>query len=301
MNDELNLGPINGHAVGLILKEVVRRAMVAIRHERLVFKAHIKESYGGSMDNVFTSADRKAQKIYLRTVSECFPNCGIIAEEDELQLSPKNGCDAFVTVDPLDGTKAFVRRQSHGVGTMIALVSGNEVVSAYVGDINTLETYGYRPGSNNVWRITSLDTYENLEYSGGDKLEEKYILLRDQERAYSEPSRAVLPFFRNYEVSGGSIGIWAARLWKREVSALLLNPSWETPWDSNPVVGISLKLGYVFLRSNATGWEVFHPLPLTQNFRRDHDLLVLHKNDLDQLDVLSGRSFQRSSLKNRSA
>ncbi|MBK5197074.1 MAG: hypothetical protein JJE37_02195 [Methyloceanibacter sp.] len=101
MSDKLNLGSVNGHAVGLILKEAVRRAMVAIRNECLVFEAHLKESHGGTMDDVFTSADRKAQDVYLRAITECFPNCGIVAEEDKLQLSPKNGCEAFISVDPI--------------------------------------------------------------------------------------------------------------------------------------------------------------------------------------------------------
>ena len=191
--NELQLGPINGHAVGLILKEAVRRAMVAIRNERLIFETHLKENHTGSMDDVFTSADRKAQSIYLRAITECFPNCGVLVEEDELQLSPRNDCQALVSVDPLDGTKAFVRRQSHGVGTMVALICGNEIVSAYIGDINTLEIYGYRPGSNTVWRITGLDTYEKLEQGGGEPLKKKYILLRDRECAYSDSPAPFCP------------------------------------------------------------------------------------------------------------
>lgn len=68
---ELNLGPINGHIVGRVMKEAVRRATVAIRSERLVFEAPVKEGYGGNMDDVFTTADGKAQHVYLRTIREC--------------------------------------------------------------------------------------------------------------------------------------------------------------------------------------------------------------------------------------
>ena len=73
-----------------------------------------------------------------------------------------SGAGTFFTVDPLDGTKAFVRRQSHGVGTMVALVEQGRVVSAYVGDINTQEIYGYRPGSRAVHRITEYETSEMM-------------------------------------------------------------------------------------------------------------------------------------------
>jgi hypothetical protein len=283
---DLGLGPINGHAVGRILKEAVRRAMVAIRNERLAFEVHTKESYSGTMDDVFTSADNKAQEIYLRTVSECFPNCGLIAEESGLRIEPRNGCETYVTVDPLDGTKAFVRRQSHGVGTMVAMVHQGEIVCAYIGDINTQEIYGYRPGSNSVWRITGLDTFEKLDYQGGERLSAGYALLRDPpDLAYSEPSQRVLVYFKQYESSGGSIGIWAARLWKREVAGLLLPPGFETPWDSNPVIGISKKLGYLFLKPEGDAWSVYDPAPVRQIFKREHDTLIVHKYDAFELGV----------------
>jgi fructose-1,6-bisphosphatase/inositol monophosphatase family enzyme len=286
MGYDINLGVLNGHATGRILKEAVRRAMVAIRTERIAFEAHIKLSYGGTMDDVFTSADTKAQQIYLRTLQECFADCGVIAEEDELTMPGKN--QYIFTVDPLDGTKAFVRRQSHGVGTMIALVNTtyNEVDAAYIGDINTGEVYGYRPGSDKVWRINQLDTFERLDYQGGAVLSEQYALLRDPEGKYSDLTLSTLAKFKNHEVGGGSIGIWAARLWKREVAALFYLPGWETPWDSNPVIGISKKLGYVFLgrmENSQEGWVVFNPPPVLHKFRRNYEMLIVHKADLAQI------------------
>ena len=284
---QLDLGPINGHIVGRVMKEAVRRATVAIRSERLVFEAHVKEAYGGTMDDVFTSADQKAQEIYLRTIRECFPHCGVVAEEDALMIAPTDGCAAVFSVDPLDGTKAFVRRQSHGVGTMVALVIGGEVVSAYVGDINTEEVYGYRPGSSSVHRITRLDTFEKLAYAGGDELAGSSALLRDPPEVYGPLARRSLAAFKNYESSGGSIGIWLARLWKREVAAAIMTRGWETPWDSNPIIGISKKLGYVFLKPDRDGagesWAEYDPAPLLAMQRRAHDTLIVHRHDRAQL------------------
>ncbi len=180
MNDELGLGFVTGHAVGRIMKEAVRRACVAIRNERDTFEAHSKQHYSGTMDDVVTSADLKAQEIYARIFRECFPDCGVIAEERGLIIEPKNGCTAYFTVDPLDGAKAYVRRQSHGISTMAALVDCGRVIAAYIGDVNAEEVYGFRPGSESVHRITRLDTFARLNDVGAPKkgLSEAAALLR---------------------------------------------------------------------------------------------------------------------------
>jgi fructose-1,6-bisphosphatase/inositol monophosphatase family enzyme len=277
-------GQITGPAVGIILKELVRRAIVTIRNERTVFDVAEKAGYDGEMTDVFTSADRKAQEVYLRSLRECFPQYGIVAEEDALTIAPQ-GAAGYFTVDPLDGTKAFIRRQSHGVGTMIALIENRRVIAAYVGDINTQEIYGFRPGSERVHRITEFEASEELRHHGRP-LGEQYILLRDPEHAYSEASRRLLNQFKSWEIGGGSIGIWLARLWKREVGAALLPPSMETPWDRAPIVGIATELGYLFCEADADGrWQPVEPVLSTTLYRREADLLVIHRDDFSKLAV----------------
>jgi fructose-1,6-bisphosphatase/inositol monophosphatase family enzyme len=279
---EKSFGQLNGHTIGIVLKELVRRAIVTIRNERTVFDVTQKAGYDGAMTDVFTSADRKAQEVYLRSLRECFPHYGIVAEEDELTIAPQDGAGYF-TVDPLDGTKAFIRRQSHGVGTMIALVEQGKVVSAYIGDINTQEIYGFRPDSRRVHRITEFETAEELSHHDRP-LAEQYILMRDPERAYSEASRRLLSQFKSWVIDGGSIGIWIARLWKREVGAALLPPSMETPWDRTPIVGIATALGYVFCEADANcRWQPAEPAVTTITYKRDCDLLVIHRDDLLKL------------------
>lgn len=286
MSDVVNLGVINGHAVGRILKEAVRRASTVIRSERLTFEAHAKASYGGTMDDVFTSADRSAQEIYLRTFRECFPGCGVIAEEESLRIDPQPPITAYFTVDPIDGTKAFVRRQSHGISTMVALVDGGqegepEVISAYIGDISSDEVYGYRPGSDKVHRITHLDTFETMGGTPIRPIGEIHGLLRDPPDEYGEASRALVKRFASYEVMGSSIGCWAARLWKGEVQALLLPVGYETPWDSTPVIGISKKLGFAFLKPDGGGWMKFDIAPPRDVYERKHDMLIVHEAYLE--------------------
>lgn len=277
-------GSLTGHAIGRLMKETVRRAMMTIRRERLIFEATAKQGYSGNMDDVFTSADKKAQDIYIRAFDECFPDFGIIAEEDGYRKESRNG--AYFTVDPLDGTKAYVRRQSHGVSTMVALVHEGAVIAAYVGDVNTLEIYGYRPGSAKVHRITDLDFSEHLNAKAPENrgLANSYALLREPARDYGSATRHILPKFKNHEVMGSSIGTWAARLWKGEVQALILPKGKETPWDSSPVIGISKKMGFEFHRPVAPGsewWKTFNPEVPTEVIDRSYDLLIM-RSDLLQ-------------------
>src|SRR3989339_198873 len=74
----------NSHSIGIIMKEIVRRVANAIREERFIFEKETKTGYDGNFNDLVTSADRKAQKIYIKLLQENFPNFGIIAEEKEL-------------------------------------------------------------------------------------------------------------------------------------------------------------------------------------------------------------------------
>lgn len=285
MRAKIEFGEMNGPAIGIILKELVRRAIVVIRNERTIFEAKIKEGYTGKMDDVFTSADTKAQEVYLRSIRECFPGYGIIGEENSLKITTSDTCDGlYFTIDPLDGTKAYIRRQSHGVGTMIALARDGIVLSAYVGDINTEEIYGYRPGSDRVHRITRLDTHELLGQENRKPIIECNALLRNPADRYSTLTQKTLRKFENHTVTGSSIGIWLAQLWKGEVGAAFIDPGTETPWDATPIIGISKKLGYAYLRPNPkkNGWVEYHPIIPLEVYHRDHETLVVHRSYLHE-------------------
>lgn len=270
---------LNGHAVGIIMKELVRRALGVIQAERISFESHAKQGYNdleGEMNDVLTSADLKAQDIYVRSLRECFPSFGIISEEGVSEPG-----DTYFTIDPVDGTRAFVRGQSHGIGTMIALIHKGECVAAYIGDVNTGEIFGFRPGSMGCHRITNFEAARRLptKMTAPDPFQ-GYVLLRDPLDDYSAPSNKLVNQFKNYLVDGGSIGIWLARLWKREVTVALIPGGTETPWDQSPIVGISQRLGYLFLSPTEGGDWVDARITLSRDIqRRDNDLLIIHKDD----------------------
>ncbi len=246
-------GQLTGSAIGLILKELVRRAIVVIRQNRLSFNSTAKLGYDGISADVFTNADLAAQEVYIKMLREVFPKFGIVAEESNLVVPctlKKN--KVYFTIDPLDGTKAFTRGQSHGIGTMISLVYDDEVIASAVGDVNTQEIFYYRPDSDKVHRLfTNPEMHEQLVIDGSKTLKDQRWLIRDPACEYSSFVQSLFdPKGENqfkYSTSDGSIGIMMARLWKSEVGAVILKPGIQTPWDFQPIYGISKKLGFLCL------------------------------------------------------
>lgn len=276
--------------------------MCYIQKNRFLFEVTQKKGYSGNIDDVVTDIDKKAQEKYIQWLQECFPDVGIIAEEGELVVAGTYGMGIYFTIDPIDGTKAFVGRQSGGVGSMVALVEDNEVISAYVGNINTNEVYGYRPGSPNVWRITDSEVPEQLDANPTQKpFSELKILLRSRERNYSFLAQNTINGFQKVFIDGGSIGVWMSGLWTGQYGAVLLEPEEETPWDSTPIIGITKRLGYVFLRPldssegphNAGNtlqdskrvWEEYEPELPQRRFRRTHETFIIHRNNLANFKV----------------
>ncbi len=250
-------GPINGHLIGLAMKEAVRRAIREIRNQQFIAEATSKTTvYNPDKEDFVTSADKAAQGIYVKLLREAFPGYGIVAEENDLSVSCTiPGEDLWFTVDPLDGTKAFIRRQSHGIGTMISLVRDHEVIAAYVGDVMTQEIYGYRPDSDKVHRIADSGRTMLLAAEPRLPLAKLPLLLSDGPEEYSSraqffmhPKKPDSGLTKGILVDGGSIGIRMARLWKNEVGMMILRPGSQTPWDLCPILGISHKLGFRFIR-----------------------------------------------------
>ncbi len=284
-------GNMNAHAIGFIMKEMVRRAIEAIRAQRFAFEVTAKEGHDGQMDDIFTSADRAAQEIYVKMITEAFPGYGIVAEEDHLRVEPHPDIGMYFTVDPLDGTKAFKRRQSHGIGTMIALVQEFNILAAYVGDVMTREIYGFRPESSKVHRISEYGFGETLAVDKTLRLKDQVILMRERPERHSKLVRDMTSpsderrLFKDYEIASGSVGVSTARLWKGEVGAVLLKPKFDTPWDSAPVIGICKSLGFDRYVPNVAGdaWCPGDMMVSDRTIRRNEEQLFIHRSRVPEL------------------
>lgn len=284
--------------VGTIMRNMVRTAIRIIRTESQAPTFENKMSYAGILDDFVGKADKLGQIIYEDGIEQYFPDFGAIGEENGLRkLCKIKDHDIYFTVDPLDGTKAFKRMQSHGVGTMIALVVDGAVVAAFIGDINTGEIFGFdatvdEPGTVHRHRF---DFVQNVAPNTALALSDQYVYTR--RHPANEPGwiqRLIMPkkqggFFKDLEAGGGSIGTAIARLWKGELGAAILEPGFETPWDETPVVGICHWLGFEFYRIEREPTDGKLPIelvakPLIKEVgKTHHGELIIHKDHAPEL------------------
>lgn len=283
---------MNAHTVGLVMKEMMRRATEEIWKRRIAFVGHSKVStYKNDPNDLVTDADHASQAVILKKVVECFPGYGIVAEENdfERECTFSDGDKLFFTIDPLDGTKAFGRRQSHGFGPMMSLCTEKEVIAAFVGDAMSKEVFYYRPESEKVhrWNIGDCQ-YERLVIDPERKLGTQYVLLRDNPLGLSRMFAHIAQsethggLFKDIEVAGGGIGTGMARLWKGEVGAYVLLPGKQMPWDLWPVWGLSKKLGFIWMvcidSDRNPMWGVRDIKPTTEPVWFESETIIIHQS-----------------------
>lgn len=278
---------------------VVTQAIRIIQDESHELIVKDKEHVNGVDEDYVTNGDFRAQEMYVEEIRRHFPAYGLIAEEENLIIPcTDTDHDIYFTLDPLDGTKAYRRKQSNGVGTMISLVVDGEVRAAYVGDVNTGEIFGYcdwgvETDEGDVVYRTRFGRQSILQHNPAP-LKTQYALFRDAPETfpiYLQDIRILGDkggLFKKYEVSGGSIGTFASRLWIGEVGGVLFNPGIKTPWDEAPVLGITLRLGYRFFKivdGDATQYEQYTPQVHKKNYLKECYELVIHESHIPELRV----------------
>lgn len=275
--------------------EAMAEAMQVIRAERFAHTIESKLAYDGLGADVCTSADHRAQQIYVQMIAQYFPGFGIVAEEEGLKHEcTLPGVNAYFTIDPLDGTKAYVRGESSGVGTMLALVVDGQVVAAYVGDVYTKEVYYCRIGEKTAVRLYDFQYEEALGKREKLPLHEGTLLTRDLPGGgrpeYLSPAllldQDLVRRFKNRLALNGGIGTWMMRLWQRSAVAAIIEPSIATPWDYAPIFGISKRLEYIFLRLGRDGqtWWIYDPeVPMAVLPEKDPAIMIIHRSRLNEI------------------
>lgn len=243
---------VNFAVVAILLRDMAEQWTFAIRNQLDSFSYESKETVGKVWDQV-TSADYAAQHAIVDMITKCFPQAWIIAEENNLSKPCTHATEKlYFTLDPLDWTRAYVRMQSDGIGSMIWIVLNNEIIGAAIADVMTKEVYMLNPETGWVERHHPR-RYIDMEYTPKKHFR---IAMLDDPRLYDERiARISIPqvwYFDSLSVTNGSIGTNVARVWKNEASAFLFRSWTPTLWDWVPVVWISQKLWFVFLSYDNT-------------------------------------------------
>ncbi|MDB5481142.1 MAG: cysQ [Caulobacteraceae bacterium] len=92
-----------------------------------------------------TVADRRAETLILARLEERFPGVPVVSEEDSSEFgTPEKIAERFFLVDPLDGTKAFVRGDPNFTVNIGLIERGRPVAGAVVA-----------PPTGEVWHTAS--------------------------------------------------------------------------------------------------------------------------------------------------
>lgn len=255
------------------MEYMVRKAIAIIQanahNVTRVWKLGYDQVIGDTPDDFATQGDFQAQDMY-RSEILGDPLCagfGILGEEGLNIPCTHIDLDIYFTIDPLDGTKAYWRKQSHGVGTMIALVVNDIVLAVCIGDANTGEIYTFAHNPEDIGQFIvpptriRFDVRDVLVPQVDITLQDKYLHSRESLHKINPIiTNMVCGFgtvpvlFKDLAIDGGSIGICIAKLWKGEVGAIAMQTSThETPWDRTPVIGMNNAMGYVTLRTDGNG------------------------------------------------
>ncbi|HZL00831.1 MAG TPA: 3'(2'),5'-bisphosphate nucleotidase CysQ [Caulobacteraceae bacterium] len=123
--------------VGAVLAEIAveaARLILPLWRSGLTVRAKADQS-------PVTEADQRAERLILDRLAKAFPGVPVISEEDAAQFgTPEAIASRFFLVDPLDGTKAFVRGDPHFTVNIGLIDGGRPVAGAVVA-----------PPSGEVW------------------------------------------------------------------------------------------------------------------------------------------------------
>ena len=104
-----------------------------------------------------TEADRRGEALILKQLAEHFPGVPVVSEEDAAECgTPEQIGPRFFLVDPLDGTKAFVRGDEHWT-VNIGLIQDGRPVAGAVSAPAWNRTWFTAPGGARMRRIGEAD------------------------------------------------------------------------------------------------------------------------------------------------
>ncbi len=283
-----SFGTLSEHALGLILKEWGRRAMVISRQMREEgYDSHAKADARGEMTDVVTEIDIQLQKLARKWAEEMLPGWGVIGEEDSLRV--EGTLPGFVVVDPLDGTKALARNDISGTAFVVALVWEGVVIAVMAVDINSGEYYTFRPFHSHVYKGIGSTKPKSLVVPEVVDLKKVRVVLRGRSQKHSPMTQQVIRQFKDWEEASGSIFLSMCRYFRGVFGAAILPKGTQKPWDFAPFYGMIDALGLkCYMVSDEIGRLIeWQPTAdqLINTWEMDFDLLIAHPSVAELLQA----------------
>jgi fructose-1,6-bisphosphatase/inositol monophosphatase family enzyme len=200
-----------------------------------------------SFDQV-TDLDYQAQEAIIEILENYFPFSGILAEENEHSKASQDGL--VFTIDPIDGTKEFVRGGNE-TSCMIGAVYEGQVVAALIGNPFTSEIFVLQARDQKVIRYRCSESPIEIElefkYPPRKKALFSFEDVRDSAiSALTNMSHPVSGYFKTHLVFTGSYGTGAMKTASNQVTGFITKANNINPWDEIPALGILSKLGYKY-------------------------------------------------------
>ena len=144
----------------LIINDHFKEKVINIMEEanNAIMKIFLNSEYDVKVkkdDSPVTKADLLAHKIIVKGLKELTPEIPIVSEEDEKSFSIRKISEVFWLIDPLDGTKDFIKKREDFTCN-IGLIKNKSAIFGFVGvqkNLFILEaTFKFMRSSNENFR-----------------------------------------------------------------------------------------------------------------------------------------------------
>jgi 3'(2'), 5'-bisphosphate nucleotidase len=189
----------------------------------------IAVDYKGPSDPV-TAADRDSNRLIVQRLNQVFPGIPVVAEESELgAFEGVHGARRVFFVDPLDGTREFIRRLPE-FAVMIGLVEGPRAVAGVVSAPATGVAWIGAVGLG-AWQIDAKARSRTLvRVSGTDQLSRARIVASRSHRS-ARLERALASLGARDVQLMGSAGLKGARVAAGLADAYVDTGTGTKRWD----------------------------------------------------------------------
>ncbi len=247
------------------MKEINLEKLIEIAQEAgdAILDVYNSEDFGvetKSDNSPLTKADKASNEIIEKRLKEDYPKIPILSEEGkEIAFDERKNWEYFWLVDPLDGTKEFIKR--NGEFTVnIALIENQKPIAGVIYVPVTKEFY-YGDVENGSYKIEADETNVKINVSG-KSASDKLNVVQSRSHSGEEENKFYSQFNIHKKLSKGSslkicmVADGTADIYYRS------GPTWE--WDTAAGHAILLGAGGSFVNKDKS--ELVYNKEVIKNF-----------------------------------